>query len=312
MRIVIALGGNALLKRNEPVSAAAQRSNVRVAAGQLALAAGGNDLVIVHGNGPQVGLLALRDEAMPAAQRFTLDVLDAETEGMIGYIVEQELRNALPNGRTCATLLTMVEVSLDDAAFSHPDKPIGAVCNQEEAAAATREHGWIMAADGAAYRRVVPSPKPVRFLQIQSVRWLLEHGAIVICAGGGGIPVVAEPAMGHRGVEAVVDKDRSAALLARQVDADLLVIATDVRAVSLDWGTPKARAIRRASPDALDALHFAAGSMGPKIEAACDFARRTGRRAVIGALADIERMIAGTAGTSILCEQIGIVEGEPR
>lgn len=311
MRIVIALGGNALLRRGEPVSAEAQQHNVRLAAAQLAKAATGNDLAIVHGNGPQVGLLASQGEGAPQAARFPLDVLDAETEGMIGYMLELELRNLLPEARACATLLTMVEVNPQDPAFNHPDKPIGAVFTEEAATMAAHEKGWTMAPDGPSYRRVVASPKPVRFVEMQSVDWLLERGVIVICAGGGGIPVVAEQDGRRRGVEAVVDKDRSAALLAQEIEADLFVIATDVNSVYVDWGTTASRPIRRASPDALDALGFAAGSMGPKVEAACEFARRTGHRAVIGALADIDRLIAGTAGTTISCGEIGIVKGEP-
>jgi carbamate kinase len=300
MRIVIALGGNALLKRGEPVSADAQRRNVRLAAAQIAKAAAGNDLVIVHGNGPQVGMLALQGEQMPRAAQFPLDVLDAQTEGMIGYLIEQEIGNLVPRDRACATLLTMVEVSLGDPAFGHPDKPIGAVLTQAEAALVTREKGWTVAPDGAAFRRVVPSPKPVRFLEMQAVHWLLEHHAIVICAGGGGIPVAAAPDGSWQGVEAVVDKDRSAALLARELEADLFVIATDVAGVYLDWGTASSRLLSRASPDTLAALDFASGSMGPKVEAACNFAKAGRGRAVIGALADIERMIAGGAGTSIM------------
>jgi len=299
MRIVIALGGNALIKRGEPVSADAQRKNVRLAALQLAKAAPGNELVIVHGNGPQVGLLALEDASLPSGERFPLDVLDAESEGMIGYMIEQELRNALAVPRSCATLLTMVEVNADDPAFGHPDKPIGAVYTAAEAIALAQAKGWVMAEDGDAYRRVVPSPKPVRLLELQAIRDLLKHGTIVICAGGGGIPVVADRDGCHYGIEAVVDKDRSAALLAHEIGADLLVIATDVCGVFQDWGTPSARLIRRTTPGALGALGFAAGSMAPKVAAACDFARSTEHRAVIGALADIDGLIAGTAGTSI-------------
>lgn len=311
MRIVVALGGNALLKRGEQVSADAQRENVRLAAVQLAKAAAGNDLVIAHGNGPQVGLLALQGATGPQVERFPLDVLDAETEGMIGYMIELELGNLLPKERACATLLTMVEVNAIDPAFSHPDKPIGAIYTASQAATATRVKGWTMAPDGNSWRRVVPSPKPVRLLEIESVRCLLERGTVVICAGGGGIPVVAEADGRHHGVEAVIDKDRSAALLAREIDADLFVIATDVRGVYLDWGKPSARPILRASPDALGALGFAAGSMGPKVEAACEFATRTGHRAAIGALADIDRLIAGGAGTSITCDQAEVLEGMP-
>jgi carbamate kinase len=299
MRIVVALGGNALLKRGEAVSMDAQWRNVSLAAEQLAAAAAGNELVIVHGNGPQVGLLATQSESQTAGARFSLDVLDAETEGMIGYQLELELRNRLNGSRPCATLLTMVEVDAGDPAFGRPDKPIGALMTESDALAAARERGWNVAPDGTAYRRVVPSPRPARFVQMPPVRWLLEHGTIVICAGGGGIPVVADAEGRLRGVEAVVDKDRSAALLARETDADLFVIATDVAGIYLDWGTPDSRLMPTATPATLGEAKFAAGSMGPKVEAACGFVRATGRRAVIGALADIERLIAGTAGTVI-------------
>jgi len=312
MRMVVALGGNALLKRGEQVSAHTQRQNVRLAAAQLAKAAEGNDLVIAHGNGPQVGLLALQGASGPKIERFPLDVLDAQTEGMIGYMIELELSNLLPKERACATLLTMVEVSAGDPAFNRPDKPIGVIYTAAEAVAAKRANGWIMAPDGDSYRRVVPSPKPVRLLEMEAVRSLLELGTIVICAGGGGIPVVADPGGRYHGVEAVIDKDRSAALLAREIDADLLVIATDVSGVYLDWGTSSARPILRASPEALGALGFAAGSMGPKVEAACEFVKRTGHRAVIGALADINSLIAGIAGTSITRDQVEILEGKPK
>jgi carbamate kinase len=302
MLMVIALGGNALLKHGEAVSAQAQRNNVRIAAAQLAKAAAGNDLVIVHGNGPQVGMLALQ------AGSFPLDVLDAETEGMIGYMIEQEMRNLLPAGRPCVTLLTMVEVSASDPAFEHPDKPIGSRYTVAEAAVASQGKGWTLAAQGDKLQRVVPSPKPARMLEIEPVRWLLEHSCVVICAGGGGIPVVADAQGRHRGVEAVVDKDRSAAMLAAELKADLFVIATDVQGVYLDWGKPSLRLVARANPAALGELAFSAGSMAPKVEAACDFASRTGRRSVIGALSDIEAMIAGNAGTSIDATAAGIEE----
>lgn len=310
MRIVVALGGNALLRRGEAMSAAAQLQNVRLAAAQLAGVAQDNEVVIVHGNGPQVGWLAALSGQAPPAERFSLDVLDAETEGMIGYLIELELRNRLPASRPCATLLTMVEVSADDPAFGRPDKPVGSMLTQA-AADAARVNGWAVAADGDGYRRVVPSPQPLRFLEIGPVRALLARQAIVICAGGGGIPVARTADGGHRGVEAVVDKDRSAALLAREVEADLFVIATDVAGVFLDWGTPGARLLRRAAPDRLAALHFADGSMGPKVEAACEFARATGRRATIGALADIVRLVEDSAGTSVLAAGAGILEGVP-
>ncbi|RQT62254.1 carbamate kinase [Burkholderia cepacia] len=307
MRIVVALGGNALLRRGEAMTAAAQQENVRLAAAQLAGIAHGNELVIVHGNGPQVGMLAALSGQAPVAERFSLDVLDAETEGMIGYLIELELRNRLSASRPCATLLTMVEVSASDAAFDRPDKPVGPVLTQAAATEAARSNGWTIVADGSGYRRAVPSPRPLRFLEIEPVRALLATRTIVICAGGGGIPVVKANDGRHRGIEAVIDKDRSAALLARELDADLFVIATDVAGVFLDWGTPDARMVRRTSPEALAALQFAAGSMGPKVEAVCDFAQTTGRRAVIGALSDIARLVDDTAGTSVLASQASML-----
>jgi len=303
MRIVVALGGNALLRRGEHPSVGVQRENVRRAAAQLAGIANGNSLVIVHGNGPQVGLLASQGMSVPEDERFPLDVLDAETEGLIGYLLELELRNSLLGQRVCTSMLTMVEVNPDDPAFALPDKPIGAIYSEAEANTATRDKGWTMALDGSAYRRVVASPKPVRMLQVQPVRWLLAHGSIVICAGGAGA------SGGYRGVEAVIDKDRSAALLGREIEADLFVIATDVRGLYLDWGTLSQRPVRRASPEALGKLAFAAGSMGPKVEAACEFTLRTRNRAVIGSLDDIGKMVAATAGTSIVLGQAQLEEG---
>ncbi|WP_321786252.1 carbamate kinase [Burkholderia pyrrocinia] len=312
MRIVVALGGNALLRRGEAMSAAAQLQNVRLAAAQLAGIAQGNELVIVHGNGPQVGMLATLSRQAPPSERFPLDVLDAETEGMIGYLIELELRNRLPASRPCATLLTMVEVSAADPALDHPDKPVGPILTQAAATEMARANGWMVVADGGGYRRVVPSPRPLRFLEIEPVRALLASHAIVICAGGGGIPVVETAGGRHRGIEAVIDKDRSAARLARELDADLFVIATDVAGVYLDWGTPEARLVRRTSPEALAALRFAPGSMGPKVEAAGDFARESGRRATIGALADITRLVDDTAGTSVKTGQDCIFEDAPQ
>lgn len=299
MRIVVALGGNALLLRGEPVSAEAQYRNIRMAAAQLAVVAAEHDLVIVHGNGPQVGLLAVQSGGTGAAA-FPLDVLDAETEGMIGYQLELELRNLLPPERACATVVTMVEVERDDPAFAQPDKPIGAMLDDAGAIDAARAKGWSVARDGNGFRRVVASPQPRRFVELQPVRWLIDKHAIVICAGGGGIPVVADAGGRRHGVEAVIDKDRSAAVLAEALEADLFVIATDVDGVYLDWGTEHARRIARVTPGEIAATAFAAGSMGPKVEAACAFATRTRQRATIGALAQIEALVAGAAGTHIV------------
>jgi carbamate kinase len=308
VRIVVALGGNALLRRGEPMTAAVQRANVRIAAQALAPIAAGNELVISHGNGPQIGLLALQDAAYEPDEDFPLDVLGAETEGMIGYMIEQELGNLLPLEVPFATLLTMVEVDADDPGFRNPTKFVGPVYERADSERLAREKGWVFKQDGAKWRRVVPSPLPKRIFEIRPVRWLLERGAIVICAGGGGIPTMYAPGKERQlvGVEAVVDKDLCSELLARELEADLLIMATDVEAVFVDWGTPKQRGIHRAHPDALAAYGFAAGSMGPKVEAACEYARRTGRTAAIGALADIPGIVRGDKGTLVSREFEGI------
>ncbi|TXH99010.1 MAG: carbamate kinase [Pseudomonas sp.] len=305
MRLVIALGGNALLRRGEAMTAENQRENVRIACAQIARVAPGNELVIAHGNGPQVGLLALQGAAYDAGNPFPLDVLGAQTEGMIGYMIEQELGNLLPFEVPFATLLTQVEVDGNDPAFSHPSKPIGPVYSREEAERLAAERGWSIAADGDKFRRVVASPRPQRIFEIRPIKWLLEKGSMVICAGGGGIPTLYDGNQ-LRGVEAVIDKDLCSALLAEQLDADLLVIATDVDAAYIDWGKPGQKAIAQAHPDALQALSFAAGSMGPKVQAACEFARHTGKPAVIGALADIEEIVRGNAGTHVSCSKSGL------
>ncbi|TLX60868.1 carbamate kinase [Stutzerimonas nosocomialis] len=299
MRIVVALGGNALLRRGEPLTAQNQRENVRAACTQIARIAPGNELVVAHGNGPQVGLLALQGAAYTEVPTYPLDVLGAETEGMIGYIIEQELGNLLPFEVPFATLLTQVEVDAADPAFEHPSKPIGPVYSREEAERLAREKGWSIAADGDRFRRVVPSPRPKRIFEIRPIRWLLEKGSVVICAGGGGIPTVYDQDGQLHGIEAVIDKDLCSALLAEQLEADLLVIATDVDGAYLDWGTPAQRRIGEAHPDQLERLGFAAGSMGPKVQAACEFVRHTGKVAVIGSLADIEAIVQGRAGTRV-------------
>jgi carbamate kinase len=306
LRIVVALGGNALLRRGEALTAENQRRNVRVAAEALAPLAREHQLVISHGNGPQVGLLALQSASYDASGESPLDVLGAQTEGMIGYMIEQELGNILPFEQPFATVLSMVEVDPNDPAFRHPTKPIGPVYGEEEARRLQREKGWTMAPDGDGFRRVVPSPLPRRIFQIRPVKWLLEHRCIVICAGGGGIPTMYGPDGKLHGAEAVVDKDRASALLARELDADLLIMATDADAVYLDWGRPGQRAIRRAAPAALAVHDFAAGSMGPKVEAAIDFARGTGRTAAIGTLAALEAIVRGEAGTQVTPEAAGI------
>jgi carbamate kinase len=301
MRILIALGGNALLRRGEPMTAEAQRRNVRIAATAIAPVAEGNELVITHGNGPQVGLLALQDAAYEPDEDFPLDVLGAETEGMIGYMIEQELGNLLPFEVPFATLLSMVEVDPKDPAFQNPTKFVGPVYEKAEADRIAAQKGWAFKPDGPKWRRVVPSPEPKRIFETRPVKWLLERGTVVICAGGGGIPTMYEPGAERKlvGVEAVVDKDACSELLAREIGAELFVMATDAEAVFLDFGTPKQRGIHRTSPDALEAHRFPAGSMGPKVAAACQFARATGRRAAIGALADIPAIARGEKGTLV-------------
>jgi carbamate kinase len=300
MRVVVALGGNALLRRGQPMTAENQRANVRVAAVAMAPIAVEHELVVTHGNGPQVGLLALQAAASHPDEVFPLDVLGAETEGMIGYLIEQELGNLLPFEKPLATILTMTEVDPDDPAFHDPTKFVGPVYDETSAQDLTAQKGWVFKPDGKDWRRVVPSPQPRRIFELRPVRWLLEQGAVVIAAGGGGIPTMYVP--GTRtlvGVEAVVDKDLASAVLAEQIGADLFVVATEVDAVYLDWGTPQQRAIRRATPEALAALAFPAGSMGPKVEAASAFVRATGKRALVGALDQITELVAGAAGTAV-------------
>ena len=300
MKLVVAIGGNALLRRGQALTADNQLANVRVAAAQLARVALKHDLVLTHGNGPQVGLLALQAAAYTAVQGFPLDVLGAQTDGMIGYLLEQELSNLLPPDKVVVTLLTRVEVRLDDPAFGKPSKPIGPVYSQEESARVAAEKHWVMAADGAGFRRVVASPQPQRVLGLAPIRWLLDHKALVIAAGGGGIPVaVGDDGRSRHGVDAVIDKDLCSGLLARELNADCLVIATDVDGVYLDWGLPGQRAVRHTSPGALARHRFPEGSMGPKVEAASRFVQATGRRALIGSLEQIEAMLDGEAGTEV-------------
>ncbi|WP_417686626.1 carbamate kinase [Roseibium sp.] len=299
MRIVVALGGNALLRRGQALTAENQRKNVRVAAEILAPLAEDNELVVTHGNGPQVGLLALQEAAYTAVDEYPLDVLVGETMGMIGYMIEQEMGNLLPFEKPLATVLTMVEVDPADPAFDDPTKFIGPVYSKEEAEQNAADKGWTIKPDGDKWRRVVPSPAPKRIFQIGPIRWLLEKGSVVIAAGGGGIPTKYDQDGKLVGVECVIDKDSCSSMLAREIDADVLVVATDAEAVFLDWGTPEQRAIRRASPDMMDAFDFPAGSMGPKVQAAQDFVRATGKRAVICSLKDISSALSGTAGTTI-------------
>lgn len=306
MKIVIALGGNALLKRGEVMSADNQRANVKTACEQIAQVYDGNQLIITHGNGPQVGLLALQNNAYKEVPMYPLDVLGAETVGMIGYMIQQELSNSVPRSASIATVLTQVQVDKNDPAFQKPTKPVGPVYSKEESDKVAAEKGWVMAPDGDKFRRVVASPKPVGIYGLRPLKTLIEAGYIVVCGGGGGIPTYVDEHGKQHGAEAVIDKDLATALLAELVDADLLVIATDVDGAYLDWGKPEQRRIALADPDSILQFGFASGSMGPKVQAAVNFAKATGKDAVIGALPDIEAIVAGKAGTRVSTRAQGV------
>lgn len=297
MLIVVALGGNALVHRGEPLAAALQRRRVRQAAQALAGLCAAHRVVITHGNGPQVGLLALQAESYREVEAYPLDVLSAESQGMVGYWLAQELARVCPGGKV-VTLLTQVEVDEADPAMRRPTKPIGPSYTEHEAQRLARERGWSVARDGDHWRRVVASPKPLRVIEADAVRHLLDQGYVVVCGGGGGIPVV-HGADGWRGVEAVVDKDRTAALLACTLGAERLLILTDVAGVFGQWPSQADDPLRHATPGELSGRSWDAGSMGPKIEAACHFVRTSGREAVIGALEDAASLLAGMAGTVI-------------
>ncbi len=306
MLVVIALGGNALQQRGQLLEAEILRGNICTAASAIAAIAQSHTVVVTHGNGPQVGLLALQAEAYTRVHPYPLDVLGAETEGMIGYLIEQELRNCLPNHQV-ATLLTQVEVDPDDSAFAQPTKPIGPFYTQTEAELVARERGWTIqpergyasTADGKGYRRVVPSPRPQRILELPTIRLLVERGVLVICVGGGGIPVTLSPDGRIRGVEAVIDKDWASALLATGLAANVLLLLTDVDAVYRGWETDQAEPLPRTTPDQLAQYAFASGSMGPKVEAACHFVRVSGGYAGIGRLDDAPAILNRQRGTII-------------
>jgi carbamate kinase len=298
MLIVVALCGNALLRRGEPMTAGNQRANIVSAAAVLAnLISDGHSIVVTHGNGPQVGLLALQAAATSDGGTFPLDVLGAESAGMIGYVIEQELGNLLKE-RLFATLLTQVKVDPHDPAFAHPTKPIGPVYDEATARRLASERDWQIAPDGNKWRRVVPSPKPLVILEASVISFLVERGVIVICTGGGGVPVIARDDGSLCGVEAVIDKDLASSLLARQLQADMLLLLTDVDAVYVDYGTAAARALRRVRPKELSGKNFAAGSMGPKVSAAIEFVEATGNSAAIGRLEDAVEIVRGRQGTS--------------
>jgi carbamate kinase len=308
-RAVIALGGNALLRRGEPLEADAQARAARAAAGLLARVASAHGLVITHGNGPQVGLLALMSDAYTGTAPYPLDVLGSETEGQIGYVLELELANAIPKQETVA-VLTRVVVDAADPAFSDPSKFIGPVYSESVARSLASRHGWTVKPDGDSWRRVVPSPRPQRIVQLRAIERLVDAGFLVVCAGGGGIPVVQDRHGHQRGVEAVIDKDLASALLAIDLRVDTLVLATDVDGVYSGYGTPAQRPSVRATPLGLRSHAFAPGSMGPKVEAASHFVERTGARAVIGSLDQVDALLGGRAGTQVLPDGPELQYGE--
>lgn len=296
--VVVALGGNALLRRGEPLEADIQRKNIATAAKTIALIAQEYNVVLVHGNGPQVGLLALQNSAYTKVSPYPLDVLGAESQGMIGYMLIQELKNLMPS-RNVTALLTQVQVDPQDPAFANPTKFIGPVYEEVEARALAAEKQWSVKADGKFFRRVVPSPLPQRIVEGDAIETLIAQGHLIICTGGGGIPVTWD-GQSLTGIEAVIDKDMSAAYLAKQIKADALLILTDADAVYLDWGKPTQRPLRVTSPDELAGVKFDAGSMGPKVEASCEFVKATGGMVGIGSLEDGLAILKGEAGTNIV------------
>ena len=295
---VVALGGNALLQRGQESSAANQHAAAMRAARLLGPVSERARLVVTHGNGPQVGLLALKEDAYGEGEPYPLDVLDAESGGQIGYVIELELDNAIDHQHTVA-VITRVLVDADDPAVSEPTKFIGPVYDEDRARALADERGWTIKPDGDRWRRVVPSPRPREIIQLAAISRLVDAGFLVVCVGGGGVPVVETPE-GHEGVEAVIDKDLASALLAIGLSADVLVLATDVDAVYLDFGGPDQRAISRTTPAELRRHDFADGSMGPKVEAVCRFAEATGGRGAIGSLEHLEGLVDGTDGTQVV------------
>lgn len=295
--VVVALGGNALLRRGEPLEADVQRRNIETAVKTISEIAKVYNVVLVHGNGPQVGLLALQGLEYKKVNPYPLDVLGSETQGMIGYMLMQEFKNYLPD-RNISCMLTQMTIDPNDPAFADPTKPIGPIYEEAEARELAEKFHWIVKPDGQHFRRVVPSPSPTGIVEHEAITQLIDAGHLVICTGGGGIPVKKENGK-LVGVEAVIDKDMSAAFLAKQLDADALLILTDAEAVYLDWGKPTQHALRSTTPSELAKFTFDAGSMGPKIEASCEFIKQGGKVVGIGALEDGLQILQGQAGTNI-------------
>jgi carbamate kinase len=313
MLVVASLGGQALLRRGEPLTPDHQRPHIRILSKAMASIAANHQLVIGYGNGPEAGLLVLQGVEYAKVEACPVDVVAAQVEFTVGYLIEQELGNLLPPERAFATVLTMVEVDPDDPAFQSPSTFIGPVYLKEEAERISRLKHWVFKPNGDKWQRVVAAPQPKRIVELRPIRWLLEHGTVIIAAGGGGIPILHGNGAGRgfAGVDCVIDPDHALELLARELRADVFVMLTDADAVYVGWGMPSQKAIRRASPDALATMSFGGRSTGPKLTAACRFATATGNRAAIGAAPDFDRILAGTAGTTISVHEAGITYAGP-
>ncbi|GAA4041881.1 carbamate kinase [Nonomuraea soli] len=299
MRVLVALGGNALLQRGDTPDADIQIANVQTAVKTLAQVAEKHELIITHGNGPQVGVLALESAGDPNLTRpYPFDTLGAETQGMIGYWMLQALQNALP-GRQVLSIITQTLVSAVDPAFENPTKFVGQVYDQAEAQKLAKENGWTVKPDGQYWRRVVPSPKPQRVVETRLIRKLVRDGVTVVCAGGGGVPVIRDENGRLSGVEAVIDKDLTGSMLAEALECDAFLILTDVPRIMRDFGTAQQSEISHTTPHELRSIDFPAGSMGPKVEAICRFVETTGDMAAVGKLDEAMDILDGTAGTIV-------------
>lgn len=295
--IVVAIGGNALLQRGELMSCQNQQKSISQTAISLAKLAKDYRLVVVHGNGPQVGLLSLQNDAYADCPSYPFDVLGAETQGMIGYLIQQGLNAAIKDSFT-TTVLTRIVVDPNDPAITNPTKFIGPVYTEQQAKILAEDNNWVIKPDGVHWRRVVPSPKPIEVLEIKAIKDLLAQDHLVICGGGGGAPVI-EKDGAYQGFEAVIDKDMTAALIAEEVGADHLLILTDGDYVCLNWNQDDEQRLEQVTAKELSQYHFPAGSMGPKVDACCQFVENTGGIGHIGDLSKAFEIMREQTGTHV-------------